>query len=108
MIRAAFQTDGDGRCRAYTVKGHAGFAPSGQDIVCAAASFFAISCCNALESVAHIRTETRMKDGFLSVKLLEDNNEAQVIIDVLRQGFRDLREQYPEYVSIIDSKYMEE
>ncbi len=108
MIHAAFLTDGDGHCKAYTIKGHAGFAPSGRDIVCAGVSLFATGCTNALETVAKIRTDVHAKDGDLSVKLLEDSPEAQVIVKVLRQGLDDIREQYPRYISIDDSKYMEE
>ena len=104
MIRAVFQSDGSGRYVGYTVRGHAGYAPEGEDIVCAAASSLAISCCNALETVAGIKPEAHMADGDLTVRIGDDSHDAQVILRVLRQGLLDLQEQYPRYITVNESK----
>ena len=62
------------------MKGHAGFAPHGQDIVCAAVSFLA-TCTNALESIAGIVPKVRQKDGFLAVHVRPEelNDQAATI-----------------------------
>ena len=91
----------------FDCEGHAGYAPSGSDIVCAAVSALTATCANALESVANIqvKVERRPKDAFLQV-LLPDNltqeqlHDSQVLLKCLRQGIGDLASQYPKYVHL--------
>ena len=53
MTTVQVRRDGLGVC-GLTVEGHAGYAKSGSDIVCAAASVLITTCANALQSVAAI------------------------------------------------------
>ncbi|MGI6670774.1 MAG: ribosomal-processing cysteine protease Prp [Christensenellales bacterium] len=86
----------------FEVKGHAGFAPHGQDIVCAAVSFLATTCTNALESIAGIAPKVRQKDGFLAVHVRPEelNDQAATIFQVFSQGMRDLMDAYPDHVTL--------
>lgn len=91
----------------FACEGHAAYAPSGSDIVCAAISALTATCANALESVANIqvKVKTRPKDAFLQV-LLPDNltqeqrHDSQVLLKCLQQGIGDLAEQYPQHVHL--------
>ena len=101
MIRAILWRDAGGQYTGYQLEGHAGWADSGEDIVCAAASVLSITCLNALESVAGLVPEVTGGDnGSLRVRLpakLTDaqRHDAQVLMGFLRQGLHDLSTDYP-------------
>ena len=101
MIRATLLKDGKGGYAGYVVKGHAGWAEEGRDIVCAAVSSLTCTCVNALESVCGLNPEVRVSKGSMWVRLPGDpGHDAQVVLGVLRQGLTDLREQYPDFIAI--------
>lgn len=91
-----------------TVSGHAGYAESGSDIVCAAASVLITTCANALESVAGISPIvcTKQRSALIAVDLpngLTDEklHDARIVFETVFQGLRDIAAQYPEYLQII-------
>lgn len=105
MTTVAFLRDARGLC-GIRVSGHAGYAPAGEDIVCAAASVLITTCANALESVAGIRPEVSQKPVMIQVSLPgglspADEHDARVILRTAEQGFRDIAAQYPSYLQII-------
>ena len=51
MIRVTFLQK-DGLLAGFECRGHAGYAPAGEDIVCAAVSVLTTTCVNAMETVA--------------------------------------------------------
>jgi len=100
-----------------TVSGHAGFAESGRDIVCAAASILIATCANALESVAGIKPDVWQDEkaavirvslpnarGEQAARDMQAEHDAQVILRTVLQGFRDIAEEYPEHITIIDRR----
>ena len=102
MIRAQLIRSGD-HIVGFKIKGHAEYAEHGQDIVCAAASFLAITVENSLELQLHREGTTTMKSGELFYRLpdglTEDElRQAQIILQVLDTGFRNLEKEYPNYV----------
>ena len=88
----------------FDMTGHAGSAPYGQDLVCAAVSFLATTCVNALETVAMVKPGVTQTDGRLTAVLETGalNHDADVIISVFRQGARDLQAAYPDNVRLIE------
>ena len=100
MIRVTLRRTGSGLYAGYEITGHAGWAEKGHDIVCAAASFLGITCANA---------ENKTGDGYLSVRFpAESGEKAQTVMQVLRQGFLDLADTYPDYVKLNETTIMEE
>ena len=104
MIRAVLYREGKNLtgCR---LEGHSGWADSGHDIVCAAASILGCTCVNSLESVCGIiPTVTQNEDGILAFDLpvlsSEENEKAQILMRALEQGLRDLAEERPKYVTL--------
>ena len=106
MINAVLYREGKNLtgCR---LKGHSGWAESGNDIVCAAASILGCTCVNALESVCGVIpviTEYNEKDGVLGFELPEmteaENEKAQILMGALRQGLEDLTAEYPQNVTL--------
>ena len=79
-----------------TAKGHSGYAPEGEDIVCAAVSSImlfvasASACLNDGELIA-------MKSGLTDVKLPK-NEETELIIDALKIAFDTMRIRYGKYI----------
>ena len=105
MIRAVLYQAG-GQLTGFSVRGHAGYAPEGSDIVCAAVSVLTTTCVNALESVAGVVPEVHGgEDGFLEAALpgkcpAEAAHDAQVLMQALRQGLSDLTQAYPRYIRL--------
>ncbi len=93
----------------FEVSGHAGFANSGKDIVCAAASILATTCVNALETVAKVVCQVDLSDGYLKAFLPqglppEKDHDAQVILQTFLQGIGDLVESYPQYITLKEKR----
>ena len=105
MTTVTFLRDARGLC-GIRVSGHAGYAPAGEDIVCAAASVLITTCANALESIAGIRPDVSQKPVMIQVSLPgglspAGEHDARVILRTAEQGFRDIAAQYPSYLQII-------
>ena len=106
MIKAVLYRDGENLtgCR---LEGHSGWADSGHDIVCAAASILGCTCVNALESVCGVIpeiTEYNEQKAMLAFELPEmteeKNSKAQILMCALRQGLDDLSAEYPQNVTL--------
>lgn len=100
MIAARF-----GPCRV-EVRGHAGYAMPGQDIVCAAASVLCYALRAALEEAA-IAHEAEAGDGWMRVRAWPADAcraRAEGMFAVCRVGFRLLAGSYPGYVQILSGE----
>ena len=102
MTRCILYLDSTGNYTGFSVRGHAGYAEAGSDIVCAAVSALTTTCVNAMESVAGVLPGT---DGALGAEIPMDLtasqlHDCQVLLGALRQGLADLVEGYPRYVSL--------
>ena len=106
MINAVLYREGKNLtgCR---LEGHSGWAESGHDIVCAAASILGCTSVNALESVCGVIpeiTEYNEQKGVLAFELPEmteeENGKAQILMGALRQGLEDLTAEYPQNVTL--------
>ncbi len=105
MTKVSLLKAPNGRVYGYEISGHSGYAPSGQDIVCAALSFLGTTCCNSLESVAGVKPQASVNEekGYLRVEVRESqlNDKTDVIFALFQQGIGDLSASYPKYVSIL-------
>ena len=102
MIRLTLHKT-QGQWTGFECVGHAGYAEEGQDIVCAAVSILTTTCANALESVAGITPQVQASKGKMVLSLPRDaGHDAQVILRTMRQGLRDLAEEYPRYFQLIE------
>ena len=82
----------------FTMEGHAGFAPSGQDIVCAAASVLAINTVNAIEQLTTDRflLESDEKAGTMRFCFTEEpvSEKGRVLFDALVMGLSEIEKDY--------------
>ena len=78
-----------------TVHGHAGYAPRGEDIVCAAVSALVYALIGALEETGQIR-ELVVRPGFVTVAAKRDDKAFRVV----RCGVSQIAARYPQCVSV--------
>ena len=91
----------------YKVDGHAGYADEGSDIVCAAISTVATHTLNGLTDVVKIPVGYEVEDAYLECIVPEDISEekrkqSDILLEAMYLTFKNLEEQYKEYITIID------
>jgi len=100
MIYAVFESE-NGRFCHCSVKGHAGFADAGQDIVCAAVS-------SAVQLTANLITETFQEqadisadDNLIKISLKQpDSGNASSLLEGLFTHLQCISEDYPKTIKI--------
>ena len=108
MTTVTFYSEGS-RIVGFEVKGHSGYAPEGEDIVCAAVtSAVRLTEC-AINDVLGLEAsvKVREKDASISLKLpgaLGQTNEAtcQALMTALMVYCVQLHEEYPENIIVLD------
>lgn len=104
MIQATIYLKGKYR-DGFEIKGHAEYAPYGQDIVCAAVSILAITTVNSLlDQVGQVQIKSS-DDGLVSCRLVEGLDElamikAQAILKTLEIGLNGVQIEYPQYITL--------
>ena len=108
MTTVTFQTEGS-RIVGFEVKGHSGYAPEGEDIVCAAVTSAVrlVEC--AVNDVLGLEAsvKVREKDASITLKLpsrLGQTNEStcQTLLAALMVHCVQLAEEYPENISVME------
>ncbi len=103
MISVCFFKN-EGGVRGFECKGHAGYAESGSDIVCAAVSMLVINTINSIESFTgcDFTCSQDEKKGSIYFMLKGNGNEkSRVLIDALMLGLKHARDEYGnDYIQI--------
>jgi len=104
MILITFTCKGD-EIQAFTVEGHAEFAPEGEDIYCAGVS--AVAQTTLLGLIKHLSREPvyEIRKGWLSCRLPDDLDEkdklkAQVLLSTLETGVNSMMQAYQGFVRV--------
>lgn len=102
MIRIEALWAGD-RLAGLTVKGHAGYAAYGEDVVCAAVSAVAQTAVLGIKAYAPASSIVIQESRALISVLLDDpaNGEAQAVLRTALLGLEDIAQGMPQYVQII-------
>lgn len=106
MIDIRIVRDKEGFIRKFTVEGHAGFDKRGSDIVCAAVSAVAYTAIGALDDLADIKNYSE-KSGFMNCSIPTDISEdkkqvVKIILETMLIGFKQIRDAYKKYVSVLE------
>lgn len=98
MIKIKRKKDG------ISIKGHANYAPKGQDIVCASVSVLAQTLIQSIEELTADRIDYSMRPGKIKIKYwsLSLSDETKALISSFFIGANGIAEQYPEYVTVIN------
>ena len=82
--------------------GHAGNAPEGENIVCAAISALVINCFNSVEKFTrdYVSSETS-KDGITSLQLKENiSHDTELLVKSLELGLNEISKDNRKYLKI--------
>ena len=113
MTTVTFHSEGS-RITGFTVEGHSGLAPEGEDILCAAiTSAVRLAEC-AVNDVLGLEAsvKVRQRNASISLKLpgsLGQTNEStcQTLLTALMVYFTELQEEYPDHLIVFDNDSME-
>lgn len=94
MIRAKY----DEEALTLTVTGHAGSAPYGRDLVCAAASILMLTLERALQNEGLLGAESERWPGWARITCTEHGERARSVFETVFTGYALLAEEWPEYV----------
>lgn len=83
-----------------TVNGHAGFAPSGSDIVCAGVSTLVTTLVNSINELTEDTIEYECDDGYIIIKHGNLSEGASLLVDSFLLGIEEISTNYPQYVGL--------
>ncbi|ADL07530.1 ribosomal-processing cysteine protease Prp [Thermosediminibacter oceani] len=105
MIKATVVLDARGRVRELLIRGHAGYAEYGKDIVCAAVSALAETAVLGIEEVAGVNVSPVKREGYFHLTIPEDESEDKlarvgIILDTIVIGLKDIAKTYPSHIKV--------
>ena len=97
MVQITILKNKQGDYTGFTFKGHAGYAESGHDIVCAAVSVLVINTLNSIEAftkdVPQVHTDE--KKGLIECRFSEEIcKESVLLLDSMVLGLQGVEEEY--------------
>lgn len=84
-----------------TVTGHSGYAPLGQDIVCAAVSVLTQNLINSIEELTDDKISYDIKPGRADIYYRNPSEKTKTLIDSFFIGCAAIADAYPEHVNIV-------
>lgn len=105
MIEIKIERNKQQAISAFTVTGHAGFAPHGSDIVCAAVSVLTQTAVIAAGRLAGVEPAVQLGSGFLSFRLPAGitgtaKEKCAVILDTMLIGLQEMEASYPKRIRV--------
>lgn len=83
-----------------TASGHAGYAPKGQDIVCAAFSVLSLTLDAAVKKFTDDDVQISLESGRMEAQWQQVSPKGQLLINTYIEGVMALAENYPEYIKV--------
>lgn len=80
--------------------GHAGYAPKGQDIVCAAFSALSLTLDRAVNVLTDDDMQISMESGKMNAQWQRASPQGRILINAYIEGVKALAENYPEYINV--------
>ncbi len=103
MVRITIYQKETGDLTGFDAAGHAGYAESGEDIVCAAVSALVINCVNSVELLtdAAFTSSEDEESGTVVFRLKEQNEYAQLFLKSFLLGISQIEETCEDFVEVI-------
>lgn len=100
MVKAViYKKNGD--YKGFTCDGHAGYAKSGSDIVCAAVSILTINTVNSIEKFSTSSYKGEMSEGVLKCDFPEGLDEkGKLLMDSMVLGLNQIQKDYKKYFKL--------
>lgn len=83
-----------------TIKGHANYAPHGQDIVCAGVSVLVQTLIQSIEELTADKIKYSMSPGTVDIKFGNLSKDAQLLVDSFFVGVQMTANTYPQHVKL--------
>lgn len=95
----------DGQITAFTVSGHAGLAPKGEDIVCAAVSALVQTFYFSLQRLLHLHVTADVRDGYFHLSLpanlaAETQAKVTLLAENMLIGLDEINISYPGFLQV--------
>lgn len=105
MLKVSVGRDKAGRTQSISVKGHAGYAEAGEDIVCAAVTAIMTTTITGMTDILDLEPESIVEEGHISLTLEYPEDEAlagqaQLLLETCALGLRQLELSYQDYIVI--------
>jgi uncharacterized protein YsxB (DUF464 family) len=97
MITIMMSTDG------VKVRGHANYAPQGQDIVCAGVTALTQTLVGSLETLTGNKIKYDMSPGRVDIEIEDPDEDAQLLMDSFLVGIEMIADEFPEYIRVEES-----
>ena len=104
MIKVTIYQSSEGKISGFAVQGHAGYADSGSDIVCAAVSVLTQNTVNSIEEFTEdgFSVDVDEKEGGLYLKMEPGySGKSKLLLDSLILGLQGIEEEYMDYLDVI-------
>ena len=104
MIKVTIYQDSEQKISRFLMQDHAGYAESGSDIVCAAASALAQNTVNSIEQFTDdaFTVDVDEVSGGLDLRLEPGySKETELLLNSLILGLQGIEEEYMEYIDVI-------
>ena len=103
MINVTFYKDSSHDYKGFKLSGHAGYAESGKDIVCAAVSILVINFINSVETYTDDKFDLKQneKKGLMDFNFSGDiSNESKLLMNSLILGITGIYDENEQYIQI--------
>ncbi len=107
MISVSIYRNHEGNITGFNCIGHAGYAESGMDIICAGVSVLVINCINSIENFTDIKFSlgTDEESGLIDFKLTEAiTDDVKLLIDSMILGLQGIQNDYGNEYIVLDFK----
>ena len=84
-----------------TAAGHAGYAPRGQDIICAGVTALTLSLIKSVEDLTEDIIEYEISPGRADIKYGNLSEASKTLVDSFFVGICMIADEFPEYVRIL-------
>ena len=104
MIKVTIYQSSEGKISGFAIQGHAGYAESGSDIVCAAVSALAQNTVNSIERFTKDRFSVDVdgENGGLYLRMEPGYSKgSKLLLDSLILGLQGIEEEYMDYLDVI-------
>ena len=97
----------DERITGFSVSGHSGYAEAGSDIVCAAVSAVVTMAEATINDVCGAKAKVRVKEADARITLTlpascDEEESVQAVLAGMLITLCNLREQYPDYIEVLE------
>ncbi|WP_343344082.1 ribosomal-processing cysteine protease Prp [Terrisporobacter petrolearius] len=104
MIKIKYHYTDEFRRKGFTIKGHADFAPIGQDIVCSAVTSNAIGVINSLDTLAKVKFDSVIgQEGFIECLVHEEslNEKTDLLLEHFELTMKSIQQDYRNNIKIL-------